>query len=101
MLTSTQAPPTDHSGPYSASGFVEARLCGHVGEGSIAVVVIQRIAMHSADENIFVPVVVVVANGDAGVVAMPARPALAVTSVKCPFAVILEKPVRVFRRSSS
>ena len=40
--------------------------------------------MHAANEEVLVAVVVVIADGDAVVVAVPASPASAVTSVKWP-----------------
>ena len=65
LFTSTHAAPTDHSGPYSGSGLFKPGLGRDIGERAVAVVVVKRVAMHAGDKDVFVAVVVVIANGDA------------------------------------
>src|SRR5271168_2501078 len=50
-------------------GLVQPGFGGDVGEGSVAVVVVERVAVDARDENVFKAVVVVIADSDAGVVA--------------------------------
>src|ERR1700689_1441150 len=62
LFKSTQAPPTDQSGPSGQSG-----LLSNIGDGAVAVVVIESIVVHAADENVLVAVVVIIADRRADV----------------------------------
>jgi hypothetical protein len=101
LLTSTHAPPTDHSGPYSGSGLLSPAFGRDVGERSVAVVVVERVAVHAAHEDVLVAVVVVVADGDAGVVAGARQAGLRGDVLEVALAVVLEQAVGVLRRRSS
>ena len=100
MLTSTHAPPTDQSGPYfGSSSLSEPGFRGHVGEGAVAVVVVERVAMNAADEDVLVAVVVVVANGHAGIVAGAREARFLGDVLEGAVAVVVKQAVGVFRRS--
>src|SRR4051794_14875795 len=62
--SATHAP----QGAVLGVGLRNAGLCGNICERSIAIVVIQSIAVHSANEDILESVVIVIADGDGGVV---------------------------------
>src|SRR5258707_4080941 len=47
---------------------IETGFCGHVRKGAVAVVVIQRVAVHARDKNVFAAVVVVIGDSDSNVV---------------------------------
>ena len=49
-------------------GLVQARFGCNIAERSVPVVVIERVAINARDKDIFVAVVIVVPNSDAGVV---------------------------------
>src|ERR1019366_6672274 len=69
-------------------GLIESCLGGYIGECSVSVVVVERIVVHAADKNVFVSVVIVVANGNAGVVASAGQTCLGGDVREMPFAVI-------------
>ena len=52
------------SGSPPLARFEQARLAGHVGERAIAVVAVQHVLSPIRDEQVFVAVVIVIANGD-------------------------------------
>ena len=76
----------------------EAGFLGDIGERAVPVVVIERVVINAADEDIFVAVVVVVANGDAGIVTSSREARLRRDVSEVAGAVVLEQAVRVFRR---
>ena len=84
--------------PIFGIGFVETSLGRHIREGAIAVVVVKRIAVNAGDEDVFVPVVVVITDGDTHVIADTSQSGLLGDVREVPLAVVLKKAVRVFRR---
>src|SRR5271163_3082669 len=54
----------------------ESSFLGDVREGAVAIVVVERVAMDAAVKDIFVAVVIVIADGDADVVARSSKPGL-------------------------
>ena len=78
-------------------GLVQPRLRRNIGESSVAVVVVQRVAIHARHKNIFVSVIVVVADGDADVVTGSRQPGLLGYVSEMSVAVILKQAVGIFR----
>src|ERR1039458_9382767 len=78
-------------------GLIEPGLGRYVGECAVSVVVIERVFVHARDKDIFVPVIIVVANGNAHVIATAGEARLFRNVGEMSFAVIFEKTVRVFR----
>src|SRR3984957_6244586 len=76
---------------------VESGFGGHVGESSVAVVVIKRIGIPPRDKNVFVTVVVVVTDRNTHVVAASSQPGLFGYIGEVSFTVVLEEAVGVFR----
>ena len=75
---------------FAVSG--DAGLLADVGEGAVAVVVIENVFAEVADEQIVVAVIVVVADADTlSPARVRLRPALAVTSVKVPSRLFLNR----------
>ena len=93
--------PNGAHGPERAKfgiGFIQPCLGGDIGERAVAVVVIQRVAVHAGDEHVVVPIVVVVGNSDPHVVARARQTSLVGDVGEVALAVIFEKPIEVFRR---
>ena len=78
-------------------GLVEAGLGGDVGEGSVAVVVIERVAINAGHEDVFVPVIVVVADGDADVVSGSGEARFFCHVSEVSVAVVFEEAIGIFR----
>src|ERR1039458_323131 len=57
--------------PVFLVGTSESRFLGHVGERSIAVIVVERVPVDAAHKDVFISVVVVVADSYACIVANP------------------------------
>src|SRR5579862_1733078 len=79
--------------PVFRIGFVEPGLCRYIGEGSVSVVVVERIFVHTCDKNIFVSVVVVVADRHADVVTAAGETSFLGDVGEVSFAIILKKTV--------
>ena len=79
-------------------GLVEPSLLGHVGERSVAVVVVERVVVDATHEDVLVSVVVVVANGDARVETGTCQAGLRGHIRKVALPVVLEEAVVVLRR---
>jgi hypothetical protein len=76
----------------------EAGLRRDVGEGSIAVVVVQRAVMHAADEDVFVTVVIVIANRDARVVTRAGQTRRFGHVREMAVAIVAEQAIEILRR---
>src|SRR5581483_3708872 len=74
---------------------VQPRFPSDIREGPVAIVVIQAIAKHTADEQVFITVVVVVSDRDAIVEAGPRQSRFYRDVLEIPVAVSLEQAVRV------
>src|SRR4029077_747495 len=88
--------------PEGSIFLVEARkpsLLSNVSERAVSVVVIERVSVYATYEDIFVSVIVVVADGDPGVVADACEPCLFGDVCERAVSVIVEQPVPVLRRS--
>src|SRR5579864_5065967 len=93
--------PGGGDGPQGAIlrvGFVETGPGGDVGKRSVAVVVIQRVAIDACYENVLIPVIVVVSDRDAGVIACPFEASLFRDVGEVSFAIVLEEAVVVLGR---
>ena len=78
-------------------GVSQSCLLRYVGEGPVAVVVVQRIAIDAGDEDVRAPIVVVVAHCDANVVTGPGQSRRLRHVGESPVAVIPEKTVPILR----
>src|SRR5579864_1872171 len=79
-------------------GLVESGFRRHIGEGAVAIVVVERVAVDASDENIFVAVVVVIADRNAGVVARAGQSGLCGDVGEVTLAVVFEEAVVVLGR---
>ena len=76
---------------------VESGPCGDVGEGPVSIVVVQRVASHSRDEQVGKAVVVVVRDRRSDIVAGAPEPGLLGDVRELPPAVVPQETVPVFR----
>ena len=79
-------------------GLIEAGLLGDVGEGAVAVVVVERVVMHAGDEDVGMAIVVVVADGHADVEAGAGEAGCVGDVGEFAVAVVAEEAVAIFRR---
>src|SRR5215468_1715826 len=77
---------------------VETGLGRDISESPVPVVVIERVAIDAGDEDVFKPIVVVVSDGNARVVARSSQSCLLRDVGEVSLAIILEKAVVVLRR---
>ncbi len=87
--------------PVLGIRLVEPSFRRDIGKGPVAIVVIERIAVDARDKNVFVAIVVVVSDGDAGVVAGSSQPSFLGDVGKVSVAVVFKEPVGIFRGSFS
>src|SRR6266567_503582 len=78
--------------------FGESRLLANIREGTIAVIVIQGVAVNACYEDVFETVIVVVSNRNANVEPSSLQPCLLGNVVKCAVAIVMKEPIPVFRR---
>lgn len=100
MLTSTQTAVISQNGPYfrigMVDGRVEAGLHRDVSEGSVTVVVIQGAVVQTGDEEVGMPVVVVIADSDTHVVTRACETGGIGDVGEHSVAIITEKTVSIF-----
>src|SRR5580698_611294 len=84
---------------FGIDPLVEAGFLGDVGEGAVAVVVIERVAVDAEDEEIGMAVVIVVAYRGADVEAGSCEAGLRCNVGESAVAVVAEEAIEVFRRS--
>src|ERR1039457_1974429 len=79
--------------PVLGIGLIKTSFGGYVHEGPVTIVVIERIALNARDKNVFVSVVIVVANCDSDIVASSRYPGLLGYVGEVSVAVVLEKAI--------
>ena len=84
--------------PYFANRrLIEPGLFCDVGEGSIAVVAIELIAVNADDKQVFMTIVVVVANRDAHSITSPGKSCFGGDVAECPIAIVLVETIPELR----
>jgi hypothetical protein len=79
-------------------GLVQPGFFSDIGKGAVAVVMIKLVAMHAADENILIAVVIVIADGNPVRKTGAREPGFFRDVPKIALAVVFKKPVEVFGR---
>ena len=74
-------------------------MFGHIREGPITIVVVERVVVNAADKNVLVAVVIEVTDGNARIVASSGETGFFGYIGKCAIAIVVEEPVPVLRRS--
>ena len=97
-MTSTQARGDRPQRAVLGIGLVQPGFRCDIGEGAVAVVVIQRVAIDAGDKDVFISVVVVIADGDADVVAGSGQAGFFGDVGEVALAVVFEEAVVVLRR---
>ena len=77
---------------------VEASFLRHIGEGAVAIVVIERVAVNAGDKDIRMSIVVVIPDGDANIESCSLQPGLLCYVREHAVAVVAEEAVGVLRR---
>ena len=93
--------PSSANGPQRAIflvGLREAGCFGDVGERAVAIVVVERVAVDAGDKDVFVPVVIVIADGDTDIVSGSSEASLFGDVGKRAISVVAEEPVPIFGR---
>ena len=78
---------------------VQTRFGGDIRKSPVPVVVVQRVAVYPGDKNIFIPVVVIIADGDARVIAGSGKPRFFGYVGEMSPAIVLKKAVGILRGS--
>src|SRR6185312_11133887 len=76
---------------------VQPGLRRDVGECSISIIVIKRVAVYTGYKNVFVTIVVIISDGNAGVVTSSSQASFLGDVGEMPVPVVLEEPVGIFR----
>src|SRR5580692_6435787 len=77
----------------------KARLLSYVRKRTVTIIVIQGVSMHPGDKDVFVSVIIVIADGDPDVKSAPGEPGFFRDVRKRAISVVMEEPIPIFWRS--